>query len=616
MATVIKYKINGVETEPYREAIELTISALFGTETQPSLSLDSIILVDTADAKNSQTVRDLWALNPVEGAPFSIEIADETDSFEFDFYFDWTKLKQLSDIETEIGLIKQSGLDQFDLRAQAITQTLLFSEGIIGNADFSPVPYVVANRKTELEKIQIIVQTFIIIKSIIDEIFKIISIANAFVAGILSAPVAAVNLVVTLAAITTLSIQLKNSLIAIQESFFPPVRFHSGIKPKTFVEKAAVDYMNFDAVEFGTALPDIDLETWCGSKNSEKGVPQFFLINAPVSLLQIQSGLFKPGDIGYFLADTIQILMDKYRMRKAIIDNVLHLRPENDPFWVTNSGYVMPDLKIEQTFAENGTIRPNYEDVNASTIVKYAVDDSDLWTMEDLIDEGDPNTTGKIISVKTLEPINVIDQKKVILRGAKRVEIPHCLASRKDQIDDLLDLFLGSSTAFAAFKDQIEAIIGQFASTLGGGNPLIEEFINTLGNRTGAMKIEHDYFSVPKQMLLETSALGLPTIPADFADRIGAEALLTTYHSWDSFIPGERNPLDPTQTAAKLVYEQIRIPFGLKDFVQILNNAYFVTVNGITGKFTKLDWNVEGDFAICDYWIYDNWMGNINEVIT
>ena len=613
MSTVTKYKINGVETEPFREAQDVTVSADYGTETQAALDIDSIKLVDSAGALNSQKLRELWTNNPVEGAPFSIEISDGVNSFDFEFFFDYTKLIFLSDVETEVGLKKDQSLDEFDFRAQGITQTLLLQKNFLGRPVYQPVPYVVENRKTLLEKIQILTQTFSVIKTVIDEVHKIINIASDVPSG--GGVIALTNLAVSLAALVTLSQQLISLLEQVQESFFPPVKYHSGLKPATFIRQACL-YMGYDGVEFGTLTDIMDELTWLGSKNDEEGVPQFLLTVAPPTVLNIQSGLFKPGDQGYFLSDAIDILTNQFRLRRAIINNTLHLRPENDPFWTTQSGYQLPEVKVEQIFAENGTIRPNYEDLTSSLIIEYSVDDSDKWTLEDLKDEGNPDSTGKIISVKTIEPISVNDQRKVLTRGGKQLTIPHCLASRKNQIDDLVDLFTGTTDQFNAFKDQIELYLNQFAQQLNASNPGVASFISTIGNRTGAIKVENDFFSIPKQMLIETNPQGLPTIPSDFAEKIGSQALIENYHSWDSFIPGERNASEPTQTAAKYIYEGVRIPFGLQDFVDTLNNAYFTTVNGEVGKFIKIDWNVRGDFATVDYWIYNNWMSNIEENIT
>lgn len=611
--TIITYKIDGQATEPFRESENITISADFGTEVQPSVSLDRESFLDSAGALNSQKLLELWTNLPTEGADFDLEISDGTTTIVLDFFFDYTKMIFLSDVETSSGLIKKQSLDEFDFRAQGITQGLLNSKGFLGNQQYSPVPYVVENRKTLLEKIQILSQTFATIKAIIDEVHKIVNIASDLpTLGIIAA---GINLTLTLAGITALAIQLKNLLIQIQDAFFPPVRYHSGLKPKVFIEKS-LEYMGYAGVDFGTLTSIMDELTWLGSKNNEKGVAQYLDIFLPGNLLQIQSGLFKAGDNGYFLIDAIDILTNQFRLRRAIINNVLHLRPENDPFWVTQSGYQLPEMKVEQIFAQNGTIRPNYEDVQSSLIIEYSTDDSDKWTLDDLADEADPNSTGKLITVKTITPINVNDERKTLLRGAKIVNIPHCLAVRKNAIDDLFDLFLGSAAFFDDFKDELQTVLDTWAQVLSVGNPAIESFVSTLGNRTGAMKIENDFFSVPKQMLLETNSQGFPTIPETFVSVIGTRALVDNFHSWDSFVPGVRDPNDPTKTAAKFVFEEVRIPFGLQDFVTTLNNAYFTTQTGETGKFIKIDWNVRGDFAIVSYWIYNNWLNNIEETIT
>lgn len=618
MSTITKYKINGIETEPYRKAVDVTIKADFGLEPEPVLSIDKISLVDTDVAKNSQKLRQLWADKPTEGADFGIEITGVDNnnnpiSFDFDFYFDYPTMKFLSDVETEIGLLKVNSLESFNKRSPNITQQSLVFLNILNTIDFQPVPYVVENRKTLLERLQILYQTYSTIKAIADEVHKIINIASDL--PTLGAPAAAINLTTTLTSIAVLFQQLFDLFQQVQESFFPPVLYHSGIKPKVFFEKAIVNYMGYDGVEFGNHIPAnqtqgfgdlMDQLTWLGSKNNQKGVPDGFASFA--------KGPFNPDDPGYNLFDAKEIIKEQFRCREAIINNVYHLRPENDPFWQNQSGYVLPDLKIEQIFADNGTVNPNYDEANPSETIEYRTDDSDLWTLDDLADEADPNSTGKLISVKTIEPINVGDQKKIILEGAKLVNIPHALAVRKDQIDDLLFLFEDAVQEFNTSKQIIENLIDAWSSILQVSSPALNQYLQTIVNRTGAMKVENHYFSVPKQMLIENNTQGLPRIPLNFVDRIGAKALQQDYHSFDSFIPGQRNPNNLNQTAGKFVYNDVKIAsFGLADFNTIQSNPYFTTINGEVGKFEKLDWNVDGDFAICTYWIYNSWLTNIEE---
>ena len=230
MATITKYKLNGQEITPYRNAEDITVSADFGTESQPSLDIESISLVDSAAGLNSQALKTLWGNNPAEGVPFSIEISDSANSFDFDFFCDYNKMQFLSDVETQIGLIKDRSLTQFDERAQAITQTLLHQKNFLTTSDYTPFPYMVQNRKTLLERIILFVKLFSIIKSIYDEVHKITNLAEDIISfGII---IALANLITTMINLTLLIIQLVTTLIQIQRAFFPPVRYHAAIKPK------------------------------------------------------------------------------------------------------------------------------------------------------------------------------------------------------------------------------------------------------------------------------------------------------------------------------------------------------------------------------------------------
>ena len=618
MATVTTFKIDGQTTTPYRQAEELVINAIFGTEAQPSINLDSIEVTDNGQDLNSTKMRSLWQADPTKGAPFSIGVSNGVDSYDFDFFTDWNKLVFNSEVDTAVGLIKDSSLDQFDERAKGITQQLLSYKGILTGADFTNVPYIVKNRKTDLEKLQLLQQSFNVLKSISDEVHKIINIASDIPTG--GAAVALVNLTVTIAAVIQLFNQLFDLFEQIQETFFPPIKYHAGLKPKTFIEKAVVDYMGFDAVDFGnhpapvSGIPFGDLMNqlvWLGSKNQQKGFPAFI----PFQSDFLRDGIFTPSDTGYYLSSCIETLSNEFRLRRAIIDNVLHLKPENDPFWTNQSGYTLPDVKIEQIFANNGTIRPNYNEFYGNTVIQYLTDDSDKWTLDNLIDEEDEDSTGAIISVKIVDSTTATNEKRNIINQGKNVNIPFALAVRNSPIDDLFDIFGESTQLLEDLKQSIKDRLEQFSSQLSQSMPQLNIFIESVENRVGVLKVENDFFSTPKQLLIVENSNGFPTIPIDFADKIGAKALMLNYHSWDSFIQGNRNPNNPQQTAAKYLYEGVKIDFGIKDFSTILNNSYFTTVNGKIGAFTRIAWDVLGDSADVDYWVYEDWMNNIEEDI-
>ena len=311
-------------------------------------------------------------------------------------------MRFLSDVKTEVPLIKRRSLDQFDFRAKGITQELLRYKGVLTNADIAKVPYVVKHRNTDLEKLQILGQGYVIFKTIADEIFKIIGLVADVLTPLGAAP-AIVNIALTFANLIILFQRLIDWIKLAIDTFFPPVKYHGGIKPKTFIDKAA-EYIGLDSVDYGTLTDIMNELTWLGSKNHEEGIPTFF-----GNLPGLLDGIMNPGDQGYLLAYAVDVLTEQFNLDRAIIDNVLHLRPKNDPFWLQQSGYTMPDVLVEQTFANNGTWRPNYEDLKSATIIEYATDDSDLWTLDSLLDEQNPATTGRIISSKRRQqPINRI----------------------------------------------------------------------------------------------------------------------------------------------------------------------------------------------------------------
>jgi len=153
MAQVMNHKIDGQPFSPMREVEDLTISAVFGLNVQPELNITSAKFTNTDEHLSSSKIRELFQDNPIEGANYSFEVADDTYSFTFDFYFDNSKLVELSDSETEIGLIKDRAINSLlDFEGADVTMGSLEYQNIINNIDFVNIPYVVHNRKTILEK--------------------------------------------------------------------------------------------------------------------------------------------------------------------------------------------------------------------------------------------------------------------------------------------------------------------------------------------------------------------------------------------------------------------------------------------------------------------------------
>jgi hypothetical protein len=591
MATITKFILNGHSYTP-RDWRNLEVLATFdGDSIQANITTSEVAFVDTNEAKPKTDIDNWFATLPTEGMPLEIPIQNETASYSaFKGYLDFRTLKRLSDVEVSCEIKKDNGLASLDTRLRGITMELLEQKGVLTIADYSHIPYIVENRKTLLEKVQLAAQAYVIFKTGIDEIHKILNIASDI--PTLGLAQALVNLATSITNLILLIARLVDLLGQIQESFFPPVRYHKGISLYRAIQKA-VEYCGY-TLSTGATFGEIMNKTHlCPSKNDEIGY------TTPTSPL---SGKLNPGDLGYVASDLFTLTNLLYYTKVAIVDNTVILRPYNDPFWTQTSGYGMPSTKIEQAFVKNGIRSINYDELNSSRIVKYATDDSDLWTL---------TKVGQQISVTTVTPITVNNQKRVLLTGLEEVNIPYALCVRKDVVGDLLDQFFGTSDELQIIEELIENYFNSVSTILGVAFPVLGTFIDSVKGRTGCMIVENHFFSVPKIVYLDPST---NRIPENFYTKIGAKALNTNYHSYKSFVPGVRNPLNLADTNAKDVYADVSIPFGIEDFNTVISNSYFNTGFAGIGKFTSVKWQPDKDRAVVSFYTQSQWATNIEEV--
>ena len=613
------YKLEGQQRQPFKDSKSVELEAIFGLNNIPDLTLEGATFTNNNVSNDRDFIYDKWQDTPLEGINVNVEISDDIDgtqfNYDFDFFTDWNGLELPADNELSVTLRKLDSVVSFDRRAQGVTFASLEAANALGLTDYSNIPYIVENRKTILERIQLLVQAFTQIKLAADEVFKIINIA----ADITSAGVvqAILNLTTTITSLILQISQLVNLLQEIALNFFPPVLYHSGIKPAVFLQKG-VQHLGYDDVEFGSHIPAganvsfgeiMQKLHWCPSKNDEQGIP--------VNTINPVSGALKPADYGYNLSQAFNYFVDYYNCKIGIQDNVVHLRPKSDPFWLQTGGAPVPDVLVESSVLNsNGRIRPNYDEFFSFTVEQYATDDSDYHTLRDLSDENDTGSSQRIISGYTVCANSITNQKRAINEQGIYIDIPHTLCVRKDVIDDLLDTFIQVGALSNQIQQQIKKQFLALASTLTEQFPQLDAFVSTIGGRSGAMRVENHFFSTCKDVYLEDTDTGIeiaPRIPANYADIIGANALIEHYQYYNSFVPGIRNPSNPDDTNAKLIYEEVKIHMNIEKFTQILNNPYFNVISGEEGKYHSVKWNVEGDFAIATWWIQNAWMQNVTQ---
>lgn len=597
MATIISQKLNGIPIYGFRNSDQFELNAQFGINAQASLNITSWEFSNNERSLNSDILRTAHNTLPTEGAIFEIEVSDGVISFPFRFICDYkTEYKLVSENTTRVALkLDKSIQSLIDLNGADITMSYLEYLGELTSVDYVNHPYVVENRKTILERIQLVASLGFVLKATFDEVFKIIAIASDL--PTLGGLTALVNLGLQIANIVQLSLQISNLIKQINENFFPPIRYHSAIELKTFITKAC-EYLGY-TVEYGTWLENPVL---IPSKNDEIG-------NKEPNTTDTQSGILKVDDYGHSLDESFEIAKQMANVDLAIIGDVVHCRPKSDPFWLDTSGYVMPDVLVENDpLYSGGETRFNREELKAATTIEYITDDSDYWTIQKLADD----SNGDRISTTLVVPETIVNKKNVNIGGFDTVTIPYALAVRKSTINDLVEYFTNVINSFEKFAERIEERWGSVEDILESAVPDVGETFSFNFKRDGALKVENHFFSTPKISILESTNRGL-RIPENFNSKIGAKAIYNKYYKWNSLVSGVRNPDNPEYTNGKLIYEGVRIPFNLTNFNTILDKGYFLTSDGKKGKFIKANWNVNGDFLNCDYWIQNNWCSNIKE---
>jgi hypothetical protein len=350
MITVINMTLNGIPISTIRGLDGLELNAVYDISPRASINLDSVIFCNSDKSQNSDILRNAHDTLPTEGALFEFEITDFVNSYAFKFICDYNRYKILSPSETEVGLfLEDSENSLIQYRGADINMAFLEDAGYLNSTHYVNFPYLVKNRKTGLEKIQLLSITFVTTKTLYDEVFKLIAIATD-ISTILGSVIGVINLAQTLAALVLTVNRLVNLIKEARETFIPPIRYHSAISLKTYLTQA-FNYLGYSVV-FGTWSENPIL---IPSKLDEIG------LKTPETTLE-QSGILKPNNFGYNLAEAIELALKLCNGEIMIKESVVYLRPKSDPFWILGSGYIMPDTLIEQSVLENnGEKRLNRE---------------------------------------------------------------------------------------------------------------------------------------------------------------------------------------------------------------------------------------------------------------
>jgi hypothetical protein len=250
--------------------------------------------------------------------------------------------------------------------------------------------------------------------------------------------------------------------------------------------------------------------------------------------------------------------------------NTIHLRPQNDPFWIQQTQWTPPDILIN-------TLEYNTDEMKSTRLLRFITDLNDEWTID--------NYNGTAVEIKT-SPVTVINEKAVLLSGLDEVNFNVALGNRKDELNAIEKLLKD----LGGFIDTVTGVFG------GGTN-----FEQGIDAKIGMLKQQTNWHAVPKLLYLN----GDGTMPVNHRAVWNADILWEKYHKEKSFVRDNWH-------GQKKMYNNIEVPFGLEDFLVLLSNPYF-PFNGEQAKMDKFVWEPSKDTAVINFYIRKPYTFNLKE---
>ena len=573
--TVIK--LNGKTLHVPREFFDVTLKASFDQNPQANLTTDSFtFLLDAAKEIQSHIAGGLKSgVGIFEGMPITISANGSNNSIAvFNGILD---LQDSANINNELGQIEakikqDNGLNNLEDQIEALDFGFLLDIGVIKTSDFIDVDYVVIKPNSTLEAITMLITIYLLSKQLIDTI-KDISDQVAIIAGIavsgvpgpigaaIYAAAAAIAQVIFAAALLLLIIKLGLQLI---ELLVQPKRTHKAITVKTLLEKTCEKI----GYGFNTTIEDLENLVYLPSNNNPDDYEESIFIQTPGT---IDQGIPNVTDFGYTCTELFALARMLFNGRFLIENNTVEFHTESSDFWIKRATWIKPNV-LKQAF------RYNTDELLSSININFQTDVTDEYTITEF--------TGTAFQVLTdAKTVNVLRNKTI--KNAEQVSIPCALGTRKEELN-----------GFEILLAELAGTFDRISQAFGGNSNLKGKIIE----KVGVLKVSLNNHAVPKLIWLEGNRM-----PSNHRELFSAKTLWNKYQVEKSFVQNNFQ-------RQRVMFENVRIPFGFEDFTKVVNNSYFHDTQGKLGKIITLEWTMNKDFAIISYWQSQPYTKNLKEI--
>jgi hypothetical protein len=559
------------ENEGVRDWQGLQILATFdNNNNQPNITTSELTFVKPMGTKLIEYIDN--GANGIgnglfEGVDFKMSI-DTPNTGVFDGIVDLSDDIEINrDIdEVKAKLLKLDGLNTFANVSEAITMTLLESEGVFSQSDYVDIEYV---KETPFDFISTAILS-ITIYQLIDNLQRLIKETGDILgdsggeaiggatgfAG--SAFISAAKIALKTAYIAVISYQLLQTVEEVFNIIYPIKKYHKGIKLKTILEKGCA----FAGYTYANSITELD-NLYYLPRTTQEGT---------ISKSTTRSGLPQSGDPIYTLGRVVGLVKDLFYAKVNITNGEVQIVPlKNESFWKRQSNYQMRDVKVDIEKYNTAELKP-------TKLYSFSTDNNDYWTLNDY--------KGTVYEVKT-EPKSYSDFRKVTMKGVEELEFPVALGSRKGGLSVLEEIL----KAFGSVADSI--LDWFFFST---------EFEQKVIDRTGLLRMSSDTVAVPKLLKLNSNLRLSPNV----RDSWSAKYLYDNYHYYNSFV------LNNFGQQYK-IFEKVKMDASFQDFLDILDSNIGTDAEGNEVEFLSILYNFGGGFWEADYKIKYVYTKNLKE---
>lgn len=578
--TDLQVLLDGKPVTPPVEWQDIKLQAAFGTNsTQPEIESDRFTLVNDAALSVLYQVEQGKIFEGLD-ASLLYRQRDLTVNV-FDGFIDMGE--ELEIIEPKFGPLEKpnkvvckfkskDGVSNFLSQIQGVTYGFLLEKNHITKRDFVTINTAIDKKQSFLDIVTTIITIYLLSKQLSETIAEFSDDSAEAFAPLLQVPpqpspgafLAAAKFVIRAAyavAIIVLLIQFIRDLINL---ILPPVLKNKGMNYRVLLEKACT-YFGYT---FVSPIEELDLYNYLPSKpfSNETNIIKD---NLPIYTPNKQ-GIPNSGDFGYLITEMFELCKRMFNAKVDVIGREVHLRNEDDPFWLKQATYT-PPININYPSKKYNT-----NQLFNTRLMSFLTDPNDDWTLE--------NYTGTSYEVKT-ESIN--NNAQSTITGLDRIDIPVCLPNAKRKLSIVEDYLL----LVAKVADAFSKLIGK------KGN--FQKRINV--GRNNILKVSSNEYTIPKVVPLQGS-----NIPKNDRSILSAKFLIEKYYKSKSFV-GDA-------LGQKILYESVTIPFNLSDFQKTLKNGTFTLKDGRKARFINISYQLSSDVAEVDFEVQEKYTNRLREV--